>query len=57
MAVKHAGHQLNSDHLLLILGIWNALVILSALKGKLLLIAVLLLLDQRLDKLRSFHPL
>ena len=55
--IKGAFDQLNCDHLLVIGRIGNALVILTALKGELLLVAVLLLLHQVFNVLLPAHLL
>ena len=55
--VEHARDELNCNHLILFLRIWDALVILTALKCKLLLVPILLLLDQILYVLATVHLL
>jgi hypothetical protein len=44
-ALEKSCNLLDCDHLFIILGVWNALVELTALKSKLLLVTVFLLLD------------
>ena len=53
--MEGALHDLHRDELVLLTRVWNALVVLSTLKGELLVIAVFLLLDKLLDKLLSVH--
>ena len=48
-AFKNACNFLHSDHLVVIFGVGNALVELTALESKLFLVTVFLLLDQLLD--------
>ena len=56
-ALKNPSHHLNRDHLALLLRVRNALIVLPSLKGKLLLVALLLLLDKRFYELVPFHLL
>ena len=48
-------NQLHCDHLLLFPRVRDALVILSTFEGKLLVIAIFLLLDKLFDKLLAIH--
>ena len=55
VSFETSGNQLHCNHLLLFPGVRDALVILPTLEGKLLVIAVFLLLDKLLDKLLTIH--
>ena len=49
-SVEHSQDNLNRNHLVLLLRVRYALVVLTALESKLLVIPVFLLLDQAVDK-------
>ncbi len=50
-ALKDASNFLHRDHLVVIFGVWNALMELTALESKLFLVTVFLLLNQLLNVL------